>query len=249
MKIMHRVAGLILMLLSGQVSAYETADEMIDDKLRILSGSDESAQIEMLQRLQWSGLTDERLFDRIADIPETEYRNEEMNRSEYNLLSHRVRALGYSGNDKYRSLLEVIQAEAGYRRLRGHARKAQADLDRFQRWNQMLADSDFSVSGKSYEVATYMKMLHIDDPAVQRLAARATYDELQQDADLLDRIAANLKAVYLQEGLSAEAQDTAAWYIKALYRNALGKNQELLQVVAQNTPYKKIRKYALKYSQ
>jgi len=163
-------------------------------------------------------------------------------------MAHQIRALGYSGNEKYRNTLMQIEKEAANRKLRNHAKKALIWLDRYKNWNKLIADADFTVEGKSIEVTNYMKMLSVDDVFVQRIAARATFHEKQRDPDLLALTAEKLKMVYMQSGLDGEAQDTAAWFCKVLGQNGYWEYGDLLSKVAADSPYKKIRKYALKYT-
>ncbi len=158
-----------------------------------------------------------------------------------------IRALGYSGNERYRNILVNIKDFSANNKLRGHAKKALVQLDDFRRWNQLVADSDFSVSGKPVEVATYMKMLSTDDVMVQRLAARAIFHERQKDADLLALTADKLKQLHSRQGLDRASQDTLAWFCKAVGEYANWQYHELLSDVAKNSPYKSVRKHAAKY--
>ena len=246
---MNKLAGwLLLMMLSGQALAFATVDEQIDHYLDVYA-NDSVPNIEtMLERLQWSGLADPRRFDTIAEGLDKPGLGKDMNNSDINLVAYRIRALGYSGNIKYRDILEEIKKSAGSGKLKRHAKKALVDLNNFQRWNKLIAASDTSVTGKSVEVTTYMKMLNVDDVLVQRTAARATFYEKRRDPDLLALIAEKLKASYLQSGLDREAQDTMAWFCKALGENDFRTYGDLLSDVVKNTPYKKIRKYASKYT-
>jgi len=247
MNVIKFVAGLLLLVFAGQALAYDSKEAMIDDKLRILAEASDDAKIEMLQRLQWAGLSDERLFDKIAEWPQKEYRTDDLSSDNVNLMSHHIRALSFSGNTRYRELLESAKASAGNKKIKRHARNALKDLPNYERWNAEVAQSDFSVSGKPFEVATYMKMINSADAPVQRMGARAVFHERQSDSDLLEMIAQELRANYQREGLDGDAQDTLAWFCKALGQNALGQYGELLAEVKDNTPYSKIRKYARKY--
>ena len=136
--------ALMASLAAGQAWAYDSKDEMIDDKLRILETASNADQITMLERLQWSGLSDERLYGEIASIAPERYQAKEMNKSEVNLLSHRARALGYSGDERYVSILQDIQNTGGHRSLRGHAKKAIEDMERFRRQNELVAASELA---------------------------------------------------------------------------------------------------------
>jgi hypothetical protein len=237
---------LLLLLLAGQALAYDDKQQMIDDKLNILASGSEPAKIEMLERLQWSGLSDPRLFDKIAEWPASSYGDGGLSTAEVTLMSYQIRALGYSGNNKYLDLLNNIEASAGNNKLKRHARSAIKDMGNYQRWNAEIAQSDFSVAGKSYEIASYMKMIDSSDTAVQRMGARAVYHERRQDAELLAMMADKLKASYKMSGLDAQTQDTLAWFCRALGLNGRGEYIDLLVEVRDNTPYGKIKKWAKK---
>lgn len=247
MKLKKLGACLLLLLLAGQALAYEDRQQFIDDKLRILASGTEPARIEMLERLQWSGLSDPALFDKIAEWPEKSYQDDSLTTPEVTLMSYQVRALGYSGNSKYLELLENIEKSGGNSKFRRHAGKAIRDLGIFQRWNDEVAQSDFKVTGKSYEIATYMKMIASNDVTLQRLGARAVFHERREDPELLAMIADRLKASYRRDGLDAVSQDTMAWFCKVLGNNAPAEYRGLLVEVNNDTPYAKIRKYARKY--
>lgn len=240
--------GLVLLLVVNMpVYAFNSVDEQIDHYLEVLEKGGYEAKKQMLERLQWSGLTDPRLFDEIEKQLLAQYQNEDLDKYENSLLSHRARALGYSGNDEYRGSLAEVKKAAFQKRVRQHANKALSELGKYKNWNKMIAQSDITVEGKSVEVTTYMKMLNINDFFVQRQAARATYHELRQDPDLLALIAFRLESLYLLQYLDKHEQDTAAWFCKALGQNASWEYRELLSKVAKDTPHKKIRKYARKY--
>jgi hypothetical protein len=240
--------GLIFLLVVNMpVYAFTSVDEQIDNYLEVLATGNFESTKQMLERLQWSGITDPRLYDEIEKQLLAQYQNEALDKYENSLLSHRARALGYSGNEKYRSGLVQVKTAAYQKRVRQHAKKALSELGKYKNWNRMIAESDITVKGKSVEVTTYMKMLNVSDFFVQRQAARATYHELRQDPDLLALIAFRLESLYLLQYLDKNEQDTAAWFCKALGRNGGSKYTALLSKVARDTPHKKIKKYASKY--
>lgn len=236
---------LLLLIFSLPLAAFDSVDEQIDSYLAILGGGDHLARIQMLKRLQWSGISDPRLYDAIEELPLREIGLAKPNRPELDDITHRIRALGYSGNEKYRPTLERLGREAANKKIRNHARKALQQLGQFKTWNEKIAQSDIATSGKSTEVATYMRMLNTNDVMVQRLAARATFHERRMDKDLLDLTAAKLRGLYAQPGLGGQALDTAAWFVKALGMS--GNYTDLLIEVNQATPYKKLKKYSIKY--
>ena len=204
------------------------------------------AKIEMLQGLQWAGPSDERLFDKIAEWLQNEYEIKTCS-PQVNLMSHHIRALGYSGNAKYLELLQSAKASAVNNKLKRHARNALRYLATYERWNAEVAQSDFEISGKSFEVTTYMKMINSDDAPVQGMCARAVFHERQYDSDLLKMIAEEFRANHKGKWMDSETQDTMAWFCKALGQNVRIGYDELLVEVMNNSPYRKIRKWAGKY--
>jgi len=243
-----KIAGLIIFaLLSSPGIAFETVDEQIDHYLKTLSKTNVKGKIEMLERLQWSGLTDSRFYDVVESNVLKQYLRDDLSKNERTVLGHQIRALGFSGNEKYRATLKLVKEESYVRRNKGYGKKALADMNKFSSWNKLIAESNFTIEGKSAEVTTYMKMLNTDNPSVQKLAARAIFHEEQDDNDLLVLTAEKLKAMYLKEGLDRGAQDSAAWLSKALGQNGGEEFIALLIEVVDKTPYKQIRKHAAKY--
>jgi len=237
--------GLVaLMLFQVSAKAFESVDEQIASYLEIFKSGSYPASFEMLERLQWSGLSDPRLFDTFESLVLEKYKNASFNKNERNLVGYSIRSLGYSGNPKYRATLEEVKKNASASRLRGYAKRALSDMDHFELWHKKINSSDFRVVDKPVEIGMYMKMLSVDDPFVQRLAARAIFHERQTDPELLAMAAENLENQYLQSGLDGEAQDTAAWLCKAIGQSGQAEYTALLRKIADETPYKKIRKYA-----
>jgi len=238
---------LVAFTVNTSAMAFATNDDRIDDYLNTLTTASIDDKEEMLNRLQWSGLTDARLYDDIELRIKSQYLDRNLNKKQLNLVSYQVRALGYSGNEKYRATITLVSNSAGSPKLKRHALKAKADLNDFIAWNKLVADSNLVVEGKSAEVTTYMKMLNVNDFFVQRLAARAIYHEKQTDTELLDLAEEKLKMLYLKAGLDGEWQDTAAWLCKAIGQSGEQKYIKFLAEVNDKTPYNKIRKYAKKY--
>ena len=243
------IGAILLLLVNVPAYSFDSVEEQIDHYLVILETDNYANKVRMLERLQWSGLSDPRLYDEIEKQLLAQYQSDWLDKYETSLLSHRARALGYSGNEKYRSSLAQVSKAATPKRVRQHAKKALSELDKYKNWNRMIAESDITIEGKSVEVTTYIKMLNVNDTFVQRQAARAIYVEFQEDPDLLALVAERLEGLYLQDNLDKQVQDTAAWFCKALGQMAIWDYHELLSEVAKNTPYKKIRKYARQYAQ
>jgi hypothetical protein len=238
---------LVITTCSPSAQAFSTVDEQIDDYLEILEYNT-SYKREILEQMRWSGITDVRLYDEVEKQLLAGYLRTDLDKSSRGMLAHLTRALAYSGNNKYRSTLELVRTDAAISKVRNHAKKALIQLDDYIVWNDLIADSDVNVEGKHVEEATYMKMLSTDNVMVQRLAARGIFHDKQLDPDLLALAAEKLRGLYWKPGLDSEAQDTVAWLCKAIGQSGWLEYKELLSRVAAKSPYKKIKKYAKKYA-
>lgn len=247
MKLTKFTAVLLACILSFPAFAYNTDDERIDAYLNVLETGRTEAKQQMLEELQWSGLSDARLFDDIEQRLLTKYNNAKFAKADIEAMNYEMRALGYSGNTKYQKTLEDIQSNRDAKKLHRHAKKALRDLEKFESWNKLIAQSELPVEGKSAEVSTYMKMLNTDNVFVQRLAARVMFHEQLRDKDLLALAASKLNAVYKLKNLNNEEQDTAAWLCKAVGQSGNSEYLTLLAKVTDETPYPKIKKYSSQY--
>ena len=72
------IGVLVLSISSFSVFAFSSVDEQIDHYLQILASSDYGAKGQMLERLQWSGLTGTRLYDVIEQTLLQQYRNKDL---------------------------------------------------------------------------------------------------------------------------------------------------------------------------
>lgn len=242
------VVILLAAIMHFPAQAFDSVDEQIDHYLEVLARGGNDQKIQMLKGLQWSGISDPRLFDPVAEQVESRYLEGNLNKPEIQLIAHQIRALGYSGNDKYNDLLRRVESDAADKRFRKHAKKALIELDQFSLWNMKIRIADAPTEGKSVEIATYMKMLSVDDPAVQRLGARAIYAQRLNDPDLINVAAQQLEDMYNRPGLDKTGQDTAAWLCKAIGQSGNFDHVDLLSRVAAESQYKKVRKHAQKYA-
>ena len=226
----------------GQVAAFESKDEQIDYILTQVQSAPQQQKEQILERLQWSGLSDPRLFDVFEDNLLQHYQDKYPADDLADLLAYQARALGYSGNEKYQKTLSLLADEAKNSSLRRHAKNGKRDLETFIQVQNALQQVQLSKGERAFEVFTYNKMLKTDDPYTQRLAARAIYHEKRDNQALLDLTAEKLQGMYMNKDLDSLAQDTAAWMCKVLKPHS--GYEQLLTEVAENTPHRKIRRHA-----
>jgi hypothetical protein len=238
------LTGISLLAMSSMATAYSSNDEQIDAVLEIVKSGSQKNKEQTLERLQWSGLSDERLYDAFAQHLMDNYQKMSFAGNERRTLAYEIRALGYSGNPKYLEILKRLAKDSENEKLKYYARKARADFPNFHAVQRALAKVSYQQADLPSEVVNYIRLLKTDNSYAQRLAARATYHEYKKEPELLEEMATLLRQTYNKSGLDGEAQDMAAWLCKALIR--AGGYQSLMDEVAENTPYNKIRRYASK---
>ncbi|MFP8966890.1 hypothetical protein ACKC9G_09960 [Pokkaliibacter sp. CJK22405] len=245
MKCLKIALVVLAALLAQRAMAFSSSEEQITSYVHVLDSQDADQQEQLLSRLQWAGLSDPALFDVIERKLLSQYQTS--NYTEAGLMAHYARALGYSGNEKYRPTLELVSKQASSSKLRSHAKRALTDLPKFGGWWAMLPNTINPAPGQSIEAARYEQMLNTQDVFVQRLAARAMFHEHIADADLLNSAATLVKNQYRNKDMDGETEDTLAWLCKAIGENAAAQYHDFLATVAKLTPSRKIAKYARSY--
>ncbi|OMH31676.1 hypothetical protein [Motiliproteus sp. MSK22-1] len=231
----------------GTVSAMSTEAEYVDYLLNKVSSQNEKTKLVALKRLQWSGISSPALYDVIEQrLVELLSPEEELSPRQKKLATYYVRALGYSGNEKYRDYITQLTHISEPWEVKKHARKALTDLPNYGIWHNAIEQSQTSTEGLRIDEAIYLKMLNNRDHFVQRMAARALFHERRSTSQLLEKSAELIHESY-KKPLDAQEQDTVAWLCKVIGQNGNGSYQTLLTEVAAETPHSKIAKYARKY--
>jgi len=232
----------LMVAISSTSFAYTSNDEQIAHILNVVETGKQQQKEQILERLQWSTLSDPKLFDTFEKDLLKHYQEKYLAGDLADLLAYEVRAIGYSGNAKYKPTLALLAKESENSSLKRYAKKAQNDLPTFIAVQNALEKVSVDKPNMASELVNYMKLLETDDSYSQRLAARAIYHEQQNNPELIKLVATKLKNVYMKSALDGLGQDSAAWLCKVLKQQ--GGYDTLLNEVAENTPHRKIKRYA-----
>ncbi len=236
------LTGISLLAMSSMANAYSSDDEQIDEVLAIVSSGSQQRKEQVMERLQWSTLSDARLYDVFEQDLLASYEELSFEKDKIRTLAYKLRALGYSGNEKYISTLDLIIKQSKNNKLKRYARKAKADFPNFLAVQNSLMNVSYTNAELPSEVVNYIRLLKTNNSFAQRQAAKAAFHEYQKHPELLEEMAKLLRNTFLKEDLDKQSQDMAAWLCKALIR--AGGYDDLMKQVSEKTPYNKIKKYA-----
>ena len=177
--------------------------------------------------LAWKGLSDTRLFDIIEQRALTDYIIADQNKHERERVAQYVRALSYSGNQKYRPTIQIFVANASYHRA---GREARENLFLYGKWNPILSNRATFDPKYTDDVNRIMNLLRSDSLYLHRVAAKTIFSGMHEKA-LLNSLAQSIKEYELKkdaatehfnatlettEGNTSDFLDTLAWMKKAM---------------------------------
>ena len=217
-----------------------TPEEDVQQFVDIFAGPVEKHQ-EAVQALAWKGLSDPRIFDPLekrilAEAPDARG----FNRSDRNRVAHYIRALGFSGNQKYLSTILAYKDDREYERF---SRVASEELIQYEKWNPIISNRATFDPKYSDDVNRVRNMLLSDDVVLKRLAAKRVFFA-NREPELLDLLADALKNNYRRGPRDNEMVNTLGWLIKGVACTKDPKYVPLLLEVAENAPNKNVQRHA-----
>jgi hypothetical protein len=230
----YSVILFLLASLHQPAFGYTSTEQQIIDYRRILLSNDFQAKCGVLQHLQWAGLSDPRIFDWVEEYVLEFYQSSFLSRERFALKRQAIKALAYSGNEKYRYSLFLVEVEAAGKDIRHDGKLALAQLDQHIAWQQLLnqrildqqrpgqkpvSKSEHAFANKNIIVSTYMKMLSIENPTIQQHAAAGIYHERIDDPELLALAFKQWQRLQSKHNLTHQQQHAAHWLKKAIDHN------------------------------
>lgn len=238
MKIFNTI---LLTLFSASIAHAATLEDDVNRYVERFSGT-KTVNEEVVESLEWAGLSDPRLFDLIERRVIDGVEPGRYDRKTRNQVLLYIRALGFSGQPKYTTTLQKVAPDLTYGR---RAKNALDDLPHYQKWNPIISNRAIFDAKYSDDVNRILNMLQSDDFLLKRLGAQRIYAE-NKEAILLSTLEAEIRANYmnLKNENDDDPIDSVSWMVKALGSAKQEQYRPLLQEVAVKAPSKKIRKYA-----
>ena len=232
---MKRLFACLLSLCMAAAAAAASLEEDVQRYIALFQGSDTAAHNKAVEELAWMGLSDPRIFDPLEKRILAEHRAVQDNRGEKDRVARYIRALGFSGQEKYLSTLQSFIGNPVYERYAKDALQQQPD---YRRWNPIISSRAAFDPKLSDDDNRVMNMLRSDDVMLMRIGAKRAYFAPNDQA--LALIAEHVRSHYSQS--DPERADAVAWMVKALGKTAT--YDELLEQVKAYAPDRKVRNAA-----
>ena len=226
--------------------AASVADDSLDEYIEIFTSGNSQQQTQAAKDLAWAGLSDPELFELIETLLLEKYLVVE-NKYAVDDTAWLTKALSYSGQEKYRATLETVTADSPQKKIRKHAQKSIPRLEKYSRWNPIIADTSNWNAAESDEINRYANMLRSDDLELKRIGAKRVHHTHAYATYLLDILDAEILESYREVSKDGLFIDTVAWMCKALSGSRVEAYKPTIVEVSENAGSSKLAKYASKY--
>ena len=212
------------MVLAGSVvfASSDVTDQEVDRYLTQYRAVPDHIK-QLVEQLKWSGIGDPRLFDPIASDLQQLVEKGDLDAAEVEQGAWLVHALAYSGQERYRPLLERI--ENAYRKKMEHKDKklhrnvstALTSLENHQKWNLVIGRGTEQASSVDELRRLRVKnMLSAEEPVLVRVGANLMIHDFLRDREVTDLARDRLLELHVEAEASRDHADAVAWLCKAL---------------------------------
>ena len=216
-----------------------------EDFVRIFQSGTQVEQEKAAEALEWAGLSSPKLFDLVEALA-LKTLPQSTDKVTINFESYLVKALGYSGNEKYRPTIQKIIAEAHDKKLKKYGEQALASLPVYARYNPIIAPKSWPENTHPSINQRIVNMVNSDDTELMRLGAKRVHNELNYPPEALAALNAAIERNY-KNHLEGERLDAVAWVAKALAGSRQAEYKSTIQKVATGSADKKLQSYGKKY--
>jgi hypothetical protein len=233
--------GLFLMSLNAISAFANTEQQEIDEYINTFNTGSSKAQTSACNELLWSGISDTRLYDvierKLLEVLPTAAEDKRA----IDLVAWYSKALGASGNDKYRKTLDKV-VNGGHKKLAKYGQEGIAMLPDYKKWNPIISSTKNHLPGKSLQVNRFLNMLRSQEWDLKLLGTKRINYEKISDPDVLGVLKAEILKNY--KSVTPDQVDTMQWMVRTLA--ALGAPQylETIQEVSAKSTNNVLTKYA-----
>lgn len=255
---MKRLMRLGVLLTSlNMLSALAVADQgEINEYMEIFQNGSFKAQTTAANKLQWSGISDTRLFDLIESKLLAILPTAAADKQAADVAAWYAKALGTSGKEKYLGTLKKMasgefakgeKSKLG-QKLMKYGQEGIDMIPKYKKWNPVISNSKNSRADKSLQMNRYANMLKSDDWELQLIATKRMNYEKITDGYLLDLLNAKILGDYQAVGKTSDKEriDGFQWMIRTLAALGAPKYLETLQEISNKGEGKNVAGFAKK---
>jgi len=196
-----------------------------------------------MQRLVWAGHSSKKLYDVIAY--ELSSRKDIKEVAEKKQAAWYAKSLATSGDEKYRSLLEDVAANASGKSVRKHAKRGLARIEKYRAWRPIISRGLVAAPKGRLEQTRVANMLDSANTDLLKIGAKRVYHQFSADSELVTKAKQRLGKEWNKlDAEDGNRVDAIAWLIKAVGSSGGVSNKALLSDIAEKSKIKKIRKHA-----
>jgi len=223
----------------------QAAPETPEEFVKVFQSGSQLEQERAAKELEWAGLSSPQLFD-LVEANALKSLPQATDKVTINYVAHLTKALGYSGNEKYRATIEKIIAEAPHKKLRKHAEQALPNLAVYAKLNPLIAPKAWPAATHPTLNQRFANMLKSDNSELILLASKRVHYSQDYQLEVLVLLNSTIQKNY-QQTLDDERLEAIAWATRALAGSRNLEYKPTVEKVAAEAADKKLRKYATKY--
>lgn len=216
-----------------------------EEYIQIFKGDNQQQQQEAAQALEWAGLSSPKVFD-LVEAKALQALPNATDKVTINYVSYLVKALAYSGNEKYRPTIEKIKNEAPHKKVKKYAEEFLPQLTTYSHLNPLIVPKPWPENPYPSLEQRLVNMLVSDDTELLRLASKRVNWTNNYSPEVLVQLNTSLLQNY-QKPLSGERLDAVAWLAHALAGSRSQVYKATIEKVASSATEPALRKYGTKY--
>lgn len=237
---------ILTMLLGLLWSAHGSAQNLsVEDEIQNFIKIYENRNLEVSKvtagQLEFSGITDTRLYDIIENRLLDEYLSKDSEPSAW-----LAKTLAYSGLSQYKATLTKVVNTTKSRKLKRHTKVALERLPKHTLWNADISSGTEGLTGNALYRQRTLNMINSDHSHLMMLGARRVWFHHPTDKGYVAAVKDKLLASYKSQALSDHDVDALAWLCNVLGKSEDPKYRQILLDIAASSPNRRVSKYAKK---
>ena len=230
----------------GQPGPAVSAPNEVEYFIAYFSDPNFEVKKEVFGELEFSGITDTRLFDIVEQrFIETSKLKGMKNVDDAAWLG---KALSYSGQDKYLQTLNEARQSTRNTTFIKHLKLSIERLPQFTNWDKELVKNTEGLTGEELYRQRTVNMINAADSYLSMVGARRVWFHHPTDAQYIKVVSEKLQAEYNKSDLSRRDIDAIGWYCNVLGKSEDSSYKPILDKIAPDSSNGRIRNYAKKNS-